>query len=225
MSVPTSSPAASHAPVEDCAGRRPRVVAFFLCLTAILLAIDLATKTLAFRYVAGSPVELSTGVPSDYKAIPEHDPVAVVPWALSLRLTVNDGAVFGIGRGKRWAFVAISAVAVAVIGRLFARSESKAWVMHLALSLILAGALGNLYDRVRFGVVRDMMYLFPGVKLPFGLRWPAGEGGGPGSDELYPWIFNVADMQLLAGVGVMIVLMWLQDQARKPAPASKADPH
>jgi signal peptidase II len=78
-------------------------------------------------------------------------------------------------------------------------------VLHFGLALILAGALGNLYDRIMYGAVRDMLYLFPGVKLPFGITWP---GGNP---ELYPWIFNIADAALCVGV-VLIILTML----RKP---------
>ncbi|MCH8259484.1 MAG: signal peptidase II, partial [Planctomycetes bacterium] len=81
-------------------------------------------------------------------------------------------------------------------------------------ALILAGAIGNLYDRVMFGMVRDMLWLFPGVKLPFGLTWPGG-----GSDELYPWVFNIADASLLVGLGILMLGMYREDKksAKKKA--------
>ena len=82
--------------------------------------------------------------------------------------------------------------------------------MHIALALILSGALGNLYDRVMFGLVRDMLWLFPGVNLPFGLHWPQG------SDQLYPWVFNIADMALLFGLGIILILLWGDDKKKHP---------
>ena len=81
----------------------------------------------------------------------------------------------------------------------------------MGLALILGGALGNLYDRVMFNAVRDMFWLLPGVKLPFGLRWPGG------MDDAYPWLFNLADVALLAGVGMMVVILWFEDTRRQAA--------
>jgi signal peptidase II len=76
-------------------------------------------------------------------------------------------------------------------------------LQHAALGLVLAGALGNLYDRVVYGAVRDMLHMLPGVRLPMGLRWPNGH------DEVWPWIFNIADVSLLLGVGVLLLVgLW-----------------
>ena len=47
--------------------------------------------------------------------------------------------------------------------------------------------------------------MLPGVDLPLGLRWP-GAGGRPGSPEVWPWIFNPADVALLAGVGLIFLI-------------------
>ena len=61
-----------------------------------------------------------------------------------------------------------------------------------------------LYDRMMFAAVRDMFWLFPGVKLPFGWTYPRFLGGG---DDLYPWIFNLADAALLLGVLLMFIVI------------------
>ena len=51
--------------------------------------------------------------------------------------------------------------------------------------MILAGALGNLWDRVMYDAVRDLFLLFPGVNLPFGWSWPVvRKGSTPGSSML-----------------------------------------
>ena len=192
------------------AGRHVPAVMLFVMAVVVLVGADLAAKTQAFARVAPAAISLSgdwTGRP----VIPPHEPVIVIPKVLALHLTANTGAVFGIGKGGRWVFVVFSVVAAAVILTIFARSGARSWVLHLALAAVLAGALGNLYDRLRFGVVRDMVLLFPGVKLPFGWRWPGGAEG------LYPWIFNVADVCLVVGLLVLMILMWREERTCRDA--------
>ncbi|MFM7806791.1 MAG: signal peptidase II [Planctomycetota bacterium] len=70
---------------------------------------------------------------------------------------------------------------------------------HVGIALVLAGGLGNLHDRLAFGAVRDFLHMTPRWHLPFGFRWPGG------SDELFPWVFNVADVLLLAGMAVLLL--------------------
>lgn len=175
---------------------------------------DLWLKAWSFANVADVPVSAST---CDGAAvfIPAHAPRTAIPRVLSLKLTTNTGAVFGIGRGSQSLFVIISLVATAVVLVSFARSHASNHLLHVALALILAGALGNLYDRLRFCAVRDMLYLFPGVHLPFGWTWP-----GTGLRELYPWIFNIADVALVCGVLLVLLLSWRQP--RPPSAAEKA---
>ncbi|MEL7087118.1 MAG: signal peptidase II [Planctomycetota bacterium] len=124
-----------------------------------------------------------------------------------------------MGQGNRVFFIVVSLIATGVIGVMFWRSPAKAWGMQLALGLILAGALGNLYDRVVYRAVRDMLHLFPGVQLPFGLTWPGGSGGG--ISEVWPWIFNPADVALLAGVGLVLIATWRAEVKPKSAADEK----
>ncbi len=204
---PTDAPP-KHAPrinprdtPRPSAGCRPVCIAIFLLVALGVLAADLGLKTYAFNHVAGAPVILDPSTPQS-ATIPFHDPTVLIPHVLSLRLTTNTGAIFGMGKGSRWIFIAVSVIAVGFIGRVFWRSPAKAVTLHIALALILAGALGNLYDRVRFAAVRDMLHLFPGVELPFGLSWPGDARG------LYPWIFNLADVALLFGVLTVVWVTW-----------------
>jgi lipoprotein signal peptidase len=81
--------------------------------------------------------------------------------------------------------------------------------------MILAGALGNLHDRIHFNAVRDLLWLFPGLTLPFGLHWPGGQSG------LYPWIFNIADVALLVGVALLLIIIW---RGPKGAPVDQTAP-
>jgi len=208
MTTQQVTSAADDAPQLLRAGGHWPSMLVFASIFASILAIDLVVKYAAFEHVAGVPIVLDKQNPGDPYAIPYHDPVTVVPYILSLRLTTNTGAVFGLGKGQQWFFILISVVATAVILRVFWRSRRSAWVYQICLAMILAGALGNLYDRVVYRAVRDMLWLFPGVKLPFGLSWPGGV------DELYPWLFNIADAALVVSVMVLLVILWREDRQR-----------
>jgi lipoprotein signal peptidase len=66
----------------------------------------------------------------------------------------------------------------------------------------MAGVIGNMYDRTRFGFVRDMIYALPDKRW-FG-TWTL--FGYPGPERfVFPWIFNVADSLLCVGVGFMLI--------------------
>ena len=93
-------------------------------------------------------LDFETASDPESRPIPPHDAVNVVPSILSLQLTINRGAVFGLGQGQRWIFMVISVIAVGAIGWFFHKSHYQAWGTHLCLGLILSGALGNLYDRL-----------------------------------------------------------------------------
>ena len=86
---------------------------------------------------------------------------------------------------------------------------------------LLAGGIGNMVDRVGVGAVRDFMHLFPRRLLPWGLHWPGG------SDEWFPWVFNVADVELIAGMALLMLAIHLNERrmerARKAA-GSQAGP-
>ena len=198
----------------EIAGRSKRAVITFLAIAVVLLASDLITKSLAFKHVADEPVALNDATNPNIDPVPHHDAIIVIPKVLGLKLTLNHGAVFGIGQGARMMFVAITVVAVIAITIVFWRSDRHAKVTHVALACILAGALGNLYDRVVFGGVRDLLWLFPGVKLPFGLSWPGG------SNEAYPWIFNIADVGLVLGVLTILCILLF---AKSPEPESAGE--
>ena len=196
------------------AGRRASAWALFLSLVVIILALDLFSKYWSFAKLAEAPVVVTVENSDQPGTIPFHTPTVVIPSVLNLQLMLNTGAIFGIGKGQRVMFVVVGLIAIVVIGRLFWKSPAQARWLHIALGLILAGAIGNLYDRMRYGAVRDMLHMLPGVKLPFGWRWPIGPNG---IDEIYPWIFNIADVSLVCGVILMLIILWREPQ---PAPAN-----
>jgi len=175
---------------------------------ALGIASDLVSKSIAFERIAGFPVvverERVIGSGDPGRLIPPHEPVTVIPHVLEFTLVLNPGAVFGIGAGQRWFFVIFTLCAVALAITLFARwTRPGDRGAHIGFGLIIAGGLGNLYDRIAFACVRDFIHPLPGVKLPFGLSWP-----GSGSDELWPYVSNIADLHLIIGIVLLIAYTW-----------------
>lgn len=71
----------------------------------------------------------------------------IVDSFLGFQLSLNPGALFGLGDGFAPIFVGASVLALMFVLYLFSNSSAKQWSLHVALGLVLAGALGNLYDR------------------------------------------------------------------------------
>ncbi len=194
--------------------------AWYWFLGTIIFGIvtDLLTKSIAFARVTPNPVRLDRAeilnTPNISHLIPYHDPVVVIPNILEFTLVLNPGAVFGIGAGQRWFFVIFTLIAMIVAVVLFAKwTRPKDWIAHTGFGLIIAGGVGNLYDRLTFACVRDFIHPFPGVKLPFNLTWP-----GSSSRDLWPYVSNIADLYLLIGIGLLLIYTWKQ-----PPPAPHPD--
>jgi signal peptidase II len=196
----------------------PALLAFALTFV-VGLGLDLWTKQAAFAALA----------PHGVRYNPEHgrheisygpdgrlEVQRVVPGWLHFQAMTNEGAVFGIGQGQRWLFVAVSVLAIGFILYLFATSGDHRFYQFV-LGMLLAGVIGNMYDRLTFGYVRDMIYALPGK------QWP-----GTGR-EVFPWIFNVADSLLCVGVGLIFVYTLrgapsTRDRKDDEAAATKAEP-
>ncbi|MEX2670564.1 MAG: signal peptidase II [Phycisphaeraceae bacterium] len=204
-------------PTLQPAGRSTRAIGLFLGVLVGLLALDLIVKYLAFAYLGPQPVDIPA-VLEGQQPLPD-DTRIVIPYLLGFKLTLNPGAVFGLWAGYRWMFIVATFVAVAIVSYFFYTSDRRERIVHIALAGILAGALGNLYDRIVYSVVRDMLWLFPNLELPFGWTWP---GGSP---YLYPWLFNLADAYLLIGIFVVLIRSITTDiqRARQQKQEAKSD--
>jgi lipoprotein signal peptidase len=178
--------------------RSPSVWTRFLLTCAIGLAVDLSTKVWAFGALVDDVVWNGSRV-----EVYAKPPVVVIPKVLNFDAVANQGAVFGIGQGQRWLFITVSAGAIALLTYLLVQSGHKR-SYQVVLGALLAGVLGNMYDRTVFGFVRDMIHVFPGQRWPEFVRNTLGfisyfKG------QIFPWVFNVADMLLCVGVGISIV--------------------
>jgi signal peptidase II len=122
--------------------------------------------------------------------IPNGAVVPVVRGFFNLTNTKNSGAVFGLFQDSAvwWKTPALIVVSVALligVVMLVIRTQNLHWGTSIGLSLILGGALSNLFDRMRSGVVEDF--------LDFYIR-------------SYHWAtFNLADSAIVVGTGLIIV--------------------
>jgi signal peptidase II len=229
----TSAPAPSTGPPPDrpraahSALTSPRAWVLLLLVTILGLATDLGSKSIAFRTIADAPVHISREqVLAERQAgrtlqrlIPPHNAVVVIPNVLEFSLVLNPGAVFGIGAGKRWFFVAFTVGALALALWMFgAWTRRRDTLAHIAIGLLIAGGLGNLYDRLVYACVRDFIHPLPGVLMPFGWSMPLG-----GGREIWPYVSNIADLWLLIGIAMLMWYLWRQG-GNKPRQHSGVTP-
>jgi signal peptidase II len=183
--------------------KNPAALARFVLVCAIGLGLDLWSKSYAFAHLAPPIAHPDESRPRV---------VEFIPGWINFTTTTNHGAVFGLGQGQRYLFLGVSIVAIGFLSYLFATSKRQR-LYQFILGMLLAGVLGNMYDRVVFGYVRDMIHALPGW------RWPGTWhlGGYPGdARDVFPFIFNVADVLLCVGVGLMIAYSLLTAQEKKP---------
>ena len=188
-----------------------------LLVATIGLAADLWTKAWAFDHVAGYRVTVDRAAvlaiaQTDPRAIgrliPNHPPLTVIPRLLDLTLVLNPGAVFGMGAGRRVFFMVFTLATVGFALFMFARwTLARDRFAHAAIGLLVAGGLGNFYDRWCFACVRDFIHPLPGVRFPFGWQ-PFGSGG-----QVWPWVSNVADAFLIVGILILAWQFWRQGRA------------
>lgn len=145
--------------------------------------------------------------------------VSFIPYLIRFEYTENHGAVFGLGQGQQALFLVVSIGAIGYLVWLFATSGSVR-IYQIILGMLVGGVIGNMYDRLKFGYVRDMIHGLPGVHWPQWIverlpeRWRASAGQPM---EVFPWIFNVADSLLCVGVTAMIIFLFITERQRKKA--------
>ncbi|MDR3637424.1 MAG: signal peptidase II [Isosphaeraceae bacterium] len=151
---------------------------------------DLATKSLIFSYVGP----------------PHSRPVTLVANVLELQTSYNPGALWGMGRNLPYSsqiFAGLSVVAaLAICYWLFVKGASADRRLTIALGLIMAGAMGNCYDRLFLGHVRDFMH-FHVDRINFDCA-----------------IFNFADNMLVAGAIILMFLALRPEPVELPSPSA-----
>ena len=147
-----------------------------LAATALLVGIDQLTKWLAVEYLQ------------------EGEPFPIIDGVFELLLHKNPGAAFGLFEGQRWLFMGITVVVIVVLAAILMSGKYRQYrLVNLSGTLIIAGGIGNMIDRVRLGHVIDFLY-FRLIDFP---------------------IFNFADMCVSVSVAALILLLLFEHQTEK----------
>ena len=117
------------------------------------------------------------------KEIPLGGMRRFIPKVVSLTYLKNSGAAFSMLENQQWFFTIITILAMgAAFVYLYRHIKGSLWLL-LGLTLIISGGIGNFIDRVHQGFVVDMFHL----------------------DFMNFAIFNVADIYLTVGVGLLLI--------------------
>lgn len=148
----------------------------WILLWGILILLDLGTKAAAVQALQGKP------------------PIVLMDGVLELLYIQNTGAAFSLLENVQWLFILIAVLAVTFITLFLIRIPKKRHFLPLQilLTLISAGAVGNLIDRIRLGYVRDFIY-FSLIDFP---------------------VFNVADIYVTVSTVllVLVVLFYYKEE-------------
>lgn len=150
-------------------------VVFLLILLLLCASCDLSTKWLAKQHLQYAPA------------------VEIVPDYVNLRYTENDAIAFSMLKSismplRNIIIYSTSFFAFIVLGIITYQSRRESFFWLSALMLILAGAVGNLVDRILNGYVVDFIH----VHYQYKYHWP---------------IFNVADITITVGAIILAILM------------------
>lgn len=164
----------------------PRRWKLFLVIGFLSLILDQGTKLWARMSLPVRPADCT--IPDDIVVGRcRGDAVAVIEGFWDWRLGFNPGSAFGMFGSQAGARVFLSLIGIAAVLlmlRMVHKAQDQNRRLALALGLIVGGALGNVIDRVRVGVVTDFIVLRYHEH-----EWPT---------------FNVADIVLVVGVVLML---------------------
>ncbi len=124
-----------------------------------------------------------------FEMLPLYGTVSVIPGFFNITHIHNPGGAFGFlaGHSAVWryfVFLFISSLAIGLIIYYYHKTPKTHILLSCGFALILGGAVGNMIDRVRMGIVIDFLDFYIG-----NLHWPA---------------FNVADSAISIGITVFI---------------------
>jgi signal peptidase II len=142
-----------------------------LVVAGVLVLLDQATKLLVFN------------------TMPLYDVIPIVPGFFNIVHVHNPGGAFGFMANhsvfwRQVVFLFISGGAVFLILYFYHKTPDTHMFLSVAFAMIFGGAVGNMIDRLRLGIVVDFLDFYVG-----GLHWPA---------------FNVADSAITVGIGIFV---------------------
>ena len=139
--------------------------------------------------------------------LPRYREIPILGDVFQLQLVYNPGAAFGIHIGdySRWFFTGLTIVALVVLAVMVRHTKPGDALRFYSIAAVMAGATGNLIDRLRSsqGVVDFLLFSVGSF------RWPN---------------FNVADTAVSCGAIALALALWNEDRHRSPSASPGAAP-
>jgi len=147
-------------------------------VAGVIIALDQWTKWLVRENIAFG----SQWLPAGWEWLSPY--ARIVHW-------YNSGAAFGMFQNGNLVFTILAFIVIGAIIYYYPQVEANDWTLKLAMGLQLAGAAGNLIDRLMMGKVTDFI-----------------------SVGVFP-VFNVADASISIGVVVLLLGVWIKERQEK----------
>ena len=158
-------------------------IKFSLMCTIIvaILSLDLATKYIFDASLSGD------------------ESITIIPYLFNFKLVHNYGAAWGMLAGKQIFLIVLTFVFLAIFVCYYIKEKNKTWLLNITFGFLIGGCLGNLYDRLILGYVRDF------IQFDFWKSFP---------------VFNFADVALCVGVVLFAVylIVYYVKNSKKGAP-------
>jgi signal peptidase II len=152
---------------------------------SLVVALDQWTKWLVRTNIQFG----DSWVPTGWEWL--HPYARIVHW-------YNTGAAFGMFQNGNTVFTVLAIIVICVIFYYYPLVERADWFLRLAMGMQMAGAAGNLVDRLTIGKVTDFV-----------------------SIGTFP-VFNVADASISVGVAVLLLGVWLKERDEKRKASEKS---
>lgn len=161
--------------------------AVMMAIFVAVLALDLVTK-----YVFDAKLDVG-------------ETITVIPKVINFSMVHNFGAAWGMLAGKQVFLIVLTIIFMAIFVWYYIKEKNKTWLLNICFGFILAGCVGNLFDRLFFGYVRDM------IQFDFWKSFP---------------VFNFADVALCVGLVLFVVYLivyYVKAAKNGKKPAKKDD--
>ena len=112
----------------------------------------------------------------------------IIPYLFNFRLVHNVGAAWGILAGKQVFLIVLSFVFLGIFIFYYVKEKNKTWLLNVSFGFLIGGCVGNLFDRLFIGYVRDF------IQFAFWQSFP---------------VFNFADVFLCIGVVLFVIYLIL----------------
>ena len=150
-------------------------------------------EILFFAFILGSDLISKELIAPFLKALPNGESYVVLDKIFSFTYVENRGASFGAFNGQQGMLIGITIIVMIALVGLLIWQKDMPTLPKYAILMIVGGGIGNLYDRIAFGFVRDFIqydFLDTILETLFGTSFAIG---------------NVADIYLCVGVLMVIV--------------------